>query len=198
MKIIQCEQRTNEWYAARLGVPSASSFDEIVTMKGEPSKSAEKYMFKLAGEKVSGVAEESYQNASMQRGCELEDEARQLYQIMNDCVVDQVGFCISDEGYGCSPDGFVGDDGMIEIKCPSISTHVKYLIDGKLPSDYFQQVHGQLLVTGRKYCDFVSHYPGLKPLIVRVYPDTEFIARLQNELKKFVAKLNQTIERIKQ
>jgi putative phage-type endonuclease len=196
MIIHNCVQGTIEWQEVRLGVPSASCFDCIVTMKGEPSKQAEKYMFKLAGEKVAGKPEDTYSNDAMKRGVELEDQARQMYQIMQDCIVDQVGFCVSEEGWGCSPDGLVGDDGMIEIKCPSISTHVKYLLDNKLPSDYYQQTQGQLFVTGRKWNDFVSFYPGIKPLIVRVYPDVEFHQKLKAELVQFVAKLNQTIKQI--
>jgi len=195
MKIINVEQRSPEWYACRLGVPTASNFDKIVTMKGDPSKQAEKYMFKLAGEKVSGACEESYTNGAMQRGIELEDEARQLYQIINGVEVEQVGFCLAD-GYGCSPDGLV-EDGLIEIKCPSIAVHVGYLLDNKLPSDYFQQVQGQLLVTGRKWCDFVSYYPGIKPLIVRVEPDKAFLKALNIELQVFCKLLDETISKIR-
>ena len=196
MKIINCEQRSEEWYAARLGIPSASSFDQIVTMKGEPSKQREKYMYKLAGEKVSGKAEESYQNAAMLRGIELESEARELYKIITDNPVEEVGFCISD-GCGCSPDGLVGEEGGLEIKCPTIATHVSYLLNGGLPSEYFQQVQGSLLITGRKWWDFQSHYPGLKPLIIRVFPDIAFQKALKAELKGFCARLNEVIERIK-
>jgi predicted phage-related endonuclease len=197
VKIINCQQGTDEWFLSRLGVPSASCFDKIVTMKGEPSKQAEKYLFKLAGEKVSGKAEETYQNDAMKRGVEMEDQARQLYQILTDTQVEQVGFCVADGGYGCSPDGLVGEDGMIEIKCPSIAVHVEYLLGGKLPSDYFQQCQGQLLVTGRKWSDFVSFYPGLKPLIVRVTPDEKFITALRAELEQFCVRLNETINKIK-
>lgn len=196
MKIIQCAQGTEEWFKARLGIPSASNFDKIVTTKGEPSKQAIKYLFKLAGEKVSGKQEETYQNDAMKRGVLLEDEARQLYQLMNDVAVEQVGFCV-DNGYGCSPDGLVGEDGMIEIKCPSIATHVEYILEGKLPTEYFQQVQGQLLVTGRTWCDFVSYYPGIKPLIVRVTRNEKFIDVLKAELEGFVNSLEETVNKIK-
>jgi hypothetical protein len=197
MKIINVEQRSPEWYAARLGVPSASNFDKIVMVKGERSKQAEKYMYKLAGEILSGTAEESYQNAAMQRGTELEAEARNLYQMINDVEVEEVGFCITD-GYGCSPDGFVGDDGLIEIKCPQMATHVGYLLDAKAPTDYFQQTQGQLLVTGRKWCDFVSHYPAIKPLIVRVERDEKFLKALKSELESFCQELKDIVEKLKE
>jgi hypothetical protein len=197
MKIIHCEQRTDEWFAARLGVPSASSFDKIITTKGELSKQAQKYLYKLAGEKVSGRAEDMFQSAAMQRGCELEDEARSFYQIVNDVVVDQVGFCISEIGVGCSPDGLVGEEGGLEIKCPIISTHVEYLLnENALISEYFQQVQGSLFVTGRKWWDLISYYPALKPLVVRIYPDTKFQEALKSVLSTFCADLSETIKKI--
>lgn len=195
MQVHNCEQNTPEWFAVRLGVPSASNFDKIITLKGDPSKQSEKYLFKLAGEKVSGKQEDGYQNASMLRGIEIESEAKQMYELVKGVMVESVGFCTLD-GFGCSPDGLVGDEGLIEIKCPTIAVHVEYLLDGRLPSEYFQQVQGQLLVTGRKWTDFISYYPGLKPLIVRVYPDEKFHKALKAELGTFCSKLNEVIGRI--
>jgi hypothetical protein len=154
-------------------------------------------MYKLAGEILSGTSEETYQNVAMLRGIELEAEARNLYKMINDVEVEEVGFCLSD-GYGCSPDGLVGKDGLIEIKCPIMSTHVEYLLDGTLPSDYFQQTQGQLLVTGRKWCDFVSHYPAIKPLIIRVERDEVFIKKLESELKVFCSELNDIVKKLKE
>jgi hypothetical protein len=197
MRTINCEQGTDAWFAARCGVPSSSNFDKIVTMKGELSKQAEKYMFKLAGELVSGRTEESYQNAAMLRGIELEAEARQMYELITGNVVDQVGFCIHDSiDAGCSPDGLVGDDGGMEIKCPSMAVHVEYLLDGKLPSAYYQQVQGSLFISGRKWWDFVSYYPSIKPLIVRVEPDLAFHAALKAELVTFSKELKSIVKRI--
>jgi exodeoxyribonuclease (lambda-induced) len=141
MIIIDAPQRSAEWYAARCGVPSASSFDKIITVDGKPSKQAMKYLYQLAGERITGKAEESYVNGAMQRGIELEAEARQLYSIITDLPVQEVGFCVS-EGwarYGASPDGIVDSEGLLEIKCPTLATHVCYLLDNALPSEYFQQ-----------------------------------------------------------
>ena len=198
MKIIQCEQQTPEWFQARCGVPSTSNFDKIVTTKGEPSKQAEKYMFRLAGERITGSQEETYQNQAMQRGCELEAEARSFYELMTGETVEQVGFCLTDDSRaGCSPDGIVGEDGLIEIKCPMMATHVGYLLDNKLPTDYFQQTQGQLFVTGRKWLDFISYYPAMKPLVIRVERDEEFIKKLEVELKVFCEKLEETVNKIK-
>jgi len=199
MKIINVEQMSPEWFAIKLGTPSASNFSDIITTKGEPSKSAKKYMYRLAGEFVSQTYEESYQNAAMLRGIELEVEARQLYAIINEVEVEQVGFCLEEKPYraGASPDGMVGKDGIIEIKCPSAAVHVEYLLNGKMPSTYYQQVQGQLLVTGRKWCDFVSYYPGIKPFILRVLPDPEFQVKLQVQLEIFTSELKEIITKIK-
>lgn len=197
MKIINCEQGSQEWFQSRAGVPSASNFDMIVTSKGEPSKQAQKYMYRLAGERITGMPEETYQNAAMARGVEMEAEARAYYELTTGQTVEQVGFCVHDNGFGCSPDGLVGEDGLIEIKCPSIAVHVGYLLDNKVPTDYFQQTQGQLLVTGRKWLDFVSYYPCMKPLVVRVDRDEVFISKLESELKKFVKQLEEVVERIR-
>lgn len=183
---------------ARCGIPTASNFDMIVTTKGEPSKQRQKYLYKLVGEVISGTTEESYQNDAMKRGTEVEEEARKFYQIVSDNVVSTVGLCLSDcGGYGASPDGLVGEKGQIEIKCPQMSTHIGYLIDNKLPTDYFQQTQGQLLVTSREWCDFISYYPGIKPLIIRVYPDQEFIKKLSQELSLFCKELEETVNKLK-
>ena len=197
MKVIDCLQYSPEWYAARCGIPTASSFDMILCADGKVSKQRTKYLYRLAGESITGIAEETYQNATMQRGKEMEAEARQLYSLITGEEVQQVGFCLAD-GYGASPDGLVGEKGLLEIKCPNIATHVGYLLENVLPTDYFQQTQGQLLVTGREWCDFLSYYPGLRPLIIRVTRDEIFIKALKAELKKFCAELAEVRERIKQ
>jgi len=198
MKIIDCEQGTPEWFQARAGKPTASGFDKILTTKGVPSKQAEKYLYRLAGEAVTGIPEESYQNVAMLRGKEMEAEARKFYEFKNDVEIVQIGFCLSDDGYGCSPDGLVGKDGLLEIKCPLMSTHVGYLLNGTLPTEYFQQTQGQLLVTGRKWLDFLSYYPGIKPLLVRVERDEKFIKLLKTELEGCCNKIYEIVQAIKE
>jgi len=199
MIIVNCEQGTEKWFKARCGIPSASNFDKIVDTKGNPSKQRLPYAYRVAGERVTGKQEETYQNSAMKRGTEMESEARQLYEMMNGVEVEQVGFCKT-EGkavYGASPDGLILEDGEIEIKCPLLATHVSYLLKSEKPSKYFQQVQGQLLVTGRKWCDFMSYYPGMKPLIVRVLPDKEFIKKLKVELELFCKEVDDIVEEIK-
>ena len=192
-------QGTPEWQQARLGIPTASNFDKIVTTKGEPSKSAEKYMYQLVGERLSGTKEDGYTNSHMERGIQLEGEARQFYDLVNGVEVEEVGFCKHDSQlFGCSPDGLVGEDGGIEIKCPSMAVQVEYLLKKELPTAYFQQVQGTLLVTGRKWWDFVSYYPSLQPLILRVQRDEGFIGNLERQLKLFSERLEKTYTQLKE
>lgn len=198
MQIFKFEQKSDEWKKIRLGLPTSSNFDKIVTSKGEPSKQKQKYIYQLAGERVSGVAEESYQSQAMLRGVETEEEARRFYEFTTGEIVKKVGFCLSDCGrYGASPDGLVGEDGLVEIKCPTLAVHVGYLLDNKLPTDYFQQTQGQLFVTGRKWSDFISYFPGIKPLLIRVERNEEFIKCLESELKTFCDELEIVIGKIK-
>lgn len=112
MIILDYEQGSDEWYAARVGIPSASVIDKIITTKGEVSRSGEKLMYQLAGERIIGRKEESYTNAAMERGIELEAEARALFSLTTGLDVDEVGLCYMDErkAFSCSPDGLIGDD----------------------------------------------------------------------------------------
>lgn len=192
-------QGSDEWKKFRIGIPTASNFSKIITSKGEPSKQAQKYMYQLAGERVSGIREESYQNANMERGIQMEAEAIEFYELVTGSKVLPcgIGFCDEKRLYAASPDGLVGDDGCVEIKCPIMSTHVEYLLDNKLPTEYFQQVMEQLLVTGRKWVDFVSYYGGLRPLIIRVERNEVFIESLRSELQKFCIELDKITEQIR-
>jgi len=199
MKIIECVQRSPEWYEAKRGVPGASCYDKIITSTGEPSKQALGYLYALAAERIAGVRENSFVSAAMQEGIDREEESRLVYAMLKEVEVRQVGFCLSDCGrYGCSPDGLVGEDGLVELKNPSGKVAVEYLIGNKLPTAYFQQVQGQLLVTGRKWCDFASYYPGLPTFIIRVERDKVFLGRLEEELYKFCNKLNEVCEKIQE
>ena len=198
MRIIDCIQGSEEWLKARCGIPTSSNFDKIVTTKGEPSKQREKYLYRLAVERITKRSEETYQSEAMLKGKELEEEARKLYEMVNKVKVKQVGFCLEEKpGYGCSPDGIIGKTGMLEVKCPLGSTHVSYLLTGGLVMDYWQQLQGQLLVTGNLWVDVMSYFPGMKPLIVRVKRDKKFIEVLDNELIKFCTELDKIVKRIK-
>lgn len=182
MIIIECEQRSESWYQARLGRFTASNFSSVMS---KPTTSVYKNLIScVAGEIITNEIEESYQNDAMLRGIELEPIAAKEYEsVFGD--VDEVGFCIPDEEdmlhewVGVSPDR-MQDNGLIEIKCPLIKTHLEYIKQNKLPNEYKWQVQGQLMVTGLDYCDFMSYYPKLKPFIIRIYPDLE----MHNELRE--------------
>lgn len=197
MKIVDIKQGTEEWFEIRAGIPTASSFDKVITSSGDKSKQIKKYCFQLVGEKLSGKKEEGYANSAMERGIIMEEEVRNLYELvtinLNEQKVYEVGFCLDDEmKFGCSPDALIGEDGGLEIKCPGMANHVQYLYEGKLPTSYYQQVQGSLLVTGREWWDFMSYYPGLEPFMIRVYPDLEF----QKKLKKILDELHDEIRSI--
>jgi putative phage-type endonuclease len=193
MQIINCEQGSEEWLNIRRGVATASNFSKIVTSKGEISKQLADYAFQLASESFTDLQDESYKSSDMQRGNDLEPEARNAYQQETLSLVKEVGFMMNDY-YGYSPDGLVGNDGLVEFKCPNQKTHTKYLYKGVLPTEYKAQVQGGLLVSERKWCDFVSFHPNFidskKLFIIRVFRDEEFIEQLSNGLAKLWLQLD--------
>lgn len=170
-------QRSEEWYAIRLGKPTASEFSKIVTSKGEPSKQADTYSITLAVELFAGKPVDVWEgNAWTERGRELEQEALSLYAFARDAEILPVGFATDDaETMGCSPDGLVGDDGMVEVKCLKAENHAKAILyhatKGHCPPDYVQQTQGQLLICGRQWCDLVFYHPDLPLLTIRQRPD---------------------------
>lgn len=186
MKIIDCEQGSDEWKAARLGIPTASSFDKILSPGGKPSTQAEPYMLQLLAEIITGAPTETFKNGAMDRGTELEPEAVQFYELRNEAEAIKIGFCTDDAGtFGASPDRLIGEDGGLEIKCPLAHTHVKYLLDGKMDIGYYPQVQGNMLVTGRKWWDWMSYHPKMPALILRVPRNDKYIFSMQAELIKF-------------
>lgn len=194
--ISMVEQGSDEWKKLRMGIPTSSNFDQIITTKGEVSKTAVKYMRKLAAERVSGTSEDGYVNDAMKRGIALEPEAIAFYELTQKVKVDRVGFCYEEGKYGCSPDGLVGEDGMIQIKCPTAPVHIEYLQSNIFPMDYFQQVQGELYVMNRKWSDFIAYYPGLKWLKIRVMRDEPFIQKLHFALKTFGTQLDRLVGEI--
>jgi len=191
MKIVTCEQRSPEWFAARLGIPTASMFDRIITPSGKPSSQADGYANLLVAEWLSGQPGGMEPTPWMQRGTDCEPEARAFYEMDRGVGVSEVGFITMDEGQaGCSPDGLVGDDGMLEIKVPAPQTHVEYLLSGELPQKYRPQAQGQLMVAERRWCDFLSYHPDMPPVLVRVERDEAFIGKLNELLGAFTVVLS--------
>uniref|UniRef100_A0A6M3JJX8 Putative exonuclease n=1 Tax=viral metagenome TaxID=1070528 RepID=A0A6M3JJX8_9ZZZZ len=199
MIIIDCVQLSDEWFSEKAGVPSAGSFDKIVTTKGEPSKSAKGYMYQLAAEAITGKCEQGYQSGPMSVGIEREEESRALYELIYGVEVQQVGFIYPDEQkkWGCSPDGIINGEYGLEMKNVLPKTQIKYLLDEKLPTEYIQQVQGSLLVTGFDRWDFFSYSPGLDPFILQVERDEKFIEKLRAELDKFCLELSEIIKKLK-
>ena len=198
MRIIDCEQGSIEWMVARLGLPTASQFDRLLTPKTrKPSASQGAYRAELVGEWILGQFMEWGTTDWVERGTELEDEARRWYEMAHDVGVDQVGFVLRDDGLaGCSPDGLVGHDGGLEIKNLKLSHHMKYLLDiESLATNYVGQVQGCLYLTGREWWDILSYNPELPPVVCRVERDEEYIAALVPELNKFAALVRSDCER---
>jgi hypothetical protein len=188
MKIIDCKQKDDRWWEVRRGVPTASGFHNIITASKEDFAAAH---FKYACRLIADLYDPAYgpqsewESVSMIQGARLEPEARSYYEFNRNCEVQEVGFVFSDcERFGCSPDSLVGDDGLLELKCPNAHTHVAYLCKEALPDEYRAQCHGQLIVTGREWVDFMSYYPGLPKFLVRVTPDG-FTEKLRGYLDKF-------------
>jgi hypothetical protein len=194
------EQGSELWFRLRLGVPTASNFDMILTpAKGEPSTSQRKFIAQLIGETLAAFLPANapnYTSRAIDWGQQTEKEARDFYGMERDTDVSNGGFVETDDKrFGCSPDGLIGLQqlpsglwvckGGLELKCPQPTTHAGYLMDGqKVPHEYRWQVQGELVVTGARWWDFMSYCPGLPPLLVRVEPngDTD---RLRVALDRF-------------
>jgi len=193
------EQGSPEWFAIRAGIPTASMYSVVSQKKGPRGgipKGRTTYMYKLAGEIITGEPMDSYTNAHMERGKEREAEARELYAIIRDVKPKQVGF-VKNDNCGCSPDSFVGDVGLLEIKDALPHIQIERLLKGALPSEHVHQVQGQLKDTQREWLDFMSHCRGMPPLIIRVHRDERKIAELKVDIDAFNEELHQLVEKIR-
>lgn len=188
------EQGSDAWFELRRGMLTGSAFKEL--MSGESTKGYFGLIYKTIAEIITEEVEENYKSDAMQRGNDLEEDARILYEDIKGVIVREVGFVTNDlvfsDYVGISPDGMVEEDnGMIEIKCPMPKTHIGYLEKGVLPNEYKWQVQGQLLVTGSDYCDFMSYHPSIKPMIIRVYPDVKMHDELKMRMAKSINKIKE-------
>lgn len=199
MRIIDCKQGSDEWHKARLGIPTASQFNRIITSKTmKPSGQAENYLYELAAEWLIGEPSDNIASAFMDRGTFQEKEAVRFYQYLKDVEVIEVGFCLRDDGLvGCSPDRLIGDHGGLEIKCPAAKTHIKYLL-GSVGDEYKTQVQGCLYVCEREWWDVISYNPVIPPAIERHYRDDEFIEKFEPLLDEFLERLNSIKHKLKQ
>ena len=198
------EQGTDEWFAIRCGKVTASRVaDVIATTKTGYSASRANYEAQLICEILTGKPAESYSNAAMQWGTETEPLARAQYELKTGEMVNQVGFVVHPmiEQAGASPDGLVGSEGLIEIKCPNTSTHLDTLLAQKVPSKYITQMTWQMVCTGRKWCDFVSYDPrlpeNLQLFVQRIELDEDYAKKLQNEVVMFLVEVNEKVEKLR-
>jgi hypothetical protein len=184
------DQGTPEWFQARLGIPTASRFGDILTSQAKPAAAQKKYLNTLLAEHLTGKRDEIPQTFWMQRGTELEPHARSYYEFHSELDVRESGFVTTDDGLvGGSPDGLT-EVGGLEIKCPSPAVHVEYLLAGKCPAQYVPQVQGLMWLFGADRWDFVSYHPDFrKQLVVQVGRDDKWQAAWESEIKVFNDKL---------
>lgn len=188
---ILVEQGSPEWLAARLGKVTASRFSDVLA-KGS-GKTRKAYMYELAAERLTGLPTQSYKSADMEWGSQCEEAARKEYELWTSNKADRVGLFVLNNNIGASPDSVVGEDGLLEIKCPKTTTQIDRFLNKEFPSEYMAQVQGQLWVTGRSWCDFVSYDPRINTearyFCIRVLRDEVYIKNLEVEVSKFVADL---------
>ena len=199
MKVYNCEQGSEEWLKCRLGKLTGSVAHTIATS----GKGLETLCLEKATEILTGIISDGYKNDAMQHGNDYEAEARSIYELETGNTVIQVGFCEVNEFVGVSPDGLIGDDGLIEIKCPTDKTYTQYLIDGVIKPEYYSQMQMQMLITNRNWCDYVVYNPNFKKTIIikRVKADKEHMEKIgaglgygMRKIKEIVEKANKNME----
>ena len=179
-----------EWLRLRSGIPTASEFHKIVTPMGESSSQADRYLCDLIAERILGRPLEAYVSLAMERGSELESEAISAYEFERDLDTFEVGIITDDKRlWGASPDRLVGDDGLLEIKCPDAGVHVSYLLMLPASRKYYPQIQGQLWITRRKWVDIMSYHPEMNRAIVRVERDEDYLQLLSKVVTSFSGSL---------
>ena len=207
-RVYDCIQYSPEWWQLRRGIPTASNFGRILTPKTQKlSSQADDYICELIADQVQlnppFFTERNGHTAAMRNGINCEPEARRFYEMEVGLDVRQVGFVTTEDGrFGFSPDGLVGEEGGLELKCPEAKTQARYLIDATLPDEYRAQVHGPLALAlidptmPFKWWDFMSYCPGLADLTIRVEPD-DYTKKLAEALEVFYARYQSLLERLR-
>lgn len=193
------KQGTPEWLQARCGRATASCFSDVLaTIKsGGESASRRNYRAQIIAERLTSIPAETYLSAEMKWGIEQEPFARIAYEARTGNIVQQVAFVLHPElQAGASPDGFVGEDGQVEIKCPNTATHIDALLRGMDPG-HTAQIQGNLWMSGRKWTDFISYDPRMPDrmqlYVQRVNRDEKYIEKLEAEVRKFLGEIDKTI-----
>ena len=195
------EQGSAEWKEMRLGKITASRMHEVMSngKGGNPSKMSETYMIELITEKLTGKPKDFFENDAMRWGTKTEPMAREVYYVKNDfAIVEEVAFIELNDYVGVSPDGLIGEDGMLEIKAPTTQTQIKRALSADFSADYKAQIQAQLWVSGRDWCDFVSYDPRIDCkssfLQVRVFRDNDYIKIMEEKVTAFTLEMKSKIE----
>lgn len=195
------EQRTDEWFSARCGKATGSRIaDAVAKTKTGWGASRANYLAQLVAERLTGTVADSYTNSAMQWGINTEPQAIEAYEALTLSVVEPVGFVDHPtiDMAGASPDGLVGDDGLVEIKCPNTSTHIDALLGSAIPAKYMTQMQWQMACTKRDWCDYVSFDPRMPPnlqiRIERVERDNRRVAELEQMITDFLAEVASKVE----
>jgi putative phage-type endonuclease len=198
------EQRSEAWFAARAGKVTASRISDVLARtKSGWGAGRKNYAAQLVAERLTGTVEPSYCNAAMQWGTDTEPHAREAYCQHMLCAVEEVAFVDHPTiaMAGASPDGLIGDDGLVEIKCPGTATHIETLLGGSIPDKYRLQMLFQMACTGRQYCDFVSFDPRLpetmRLFVQRLPRDDAEIAEVEREVAAFLAEIDETVAQLR-
>lgn len=199
LEIIDCEQGSPEWFKHRMGIVTASEFATVMAKgrEGGDSKTRRKYMLTLIGEQLTGEPHESFTNKHMERGNEMEAEARSYYAFMADAEPVKVGF-LKRGRVGCSPDSLIGENGMHEIKTKQPHLHLEVLIADKLPPEHVAQCQGALWVAGREWIDFQSYWPRMPPFIKRAYRDEAYIKKIEQSVNDFLSEMDELMHKLTQ
>ncbi len=187
---VKVEQGSDEWLAVKAGVASASSFDRLVTASMKPSSQADDYLYELVAEYITGEKKFIRPSYWMERGTNMEPQARAMYELITGNNVEQVGFVFRDRTklVGCSPDGLVGSKGL-EMKCPAPINHISYLLQDICPKQYLPQVQGSMWNTGLHEWDFMSFHPDYDPFIVTIERDPDWMKAFDAIIPPFAKRL---------
>ena len=201
---LEIKQGTEEWHQIRLGKVTASRVSDVMSkIKSGESTGRKNYKMDLVVERLTNTPTSSFTNAAMAWGTETEPLARMAYEVHSGNFVETVAFIQhpSIEWFGCSPDGLIGSEGNLEIKCPNTSTHIDYLLAGVTPAKYVPQMQTQMACTGRLWTDFVSYDPRLPPelqlFVVRLDRDEAYIQQIEDEVKQFLDEVEQIYSQLK-
>lgn len=199
MKIYDMPQGSEEWLAIRRGKVTASKFATVLANgrggKGDPSVTRRKYMLTLISDRIGGAPSDGYSNRHMERGKDMEAEALKLYHALHAPPI-RVGFVERNDDVGCSPDAFVGDAGMVQVKTALPDIQLERVLKPALPSEHVCQVQGELWVCEREWSDFVSYWPGLPLMVVRVYRDETAIKSIEFGVEMFLNEMHELMQQL--